>query len=145
MKDGLREVLISDGTEEAVDRGCTHRGGLRSRGRWERSTVDHRVADVDPGRPTVDDDAPDGEFERAHQPVCRLGVLFVHLQCRSQLSFELCDDRLQLVSRVVAYDEGNGAEDLILQLPVRREVLDRGREHAGSGRIEGVSVRPLRQ
>ena len=53
----LRHVLVGDRAQEALDRAGAHRGGAGVRRRGERTAVHHGVADLDAGRPAVEQDA----------------------------------------------------------------------------------------
>ena len=114
-KQRLRHVLIADRPEEALDGAGADRRRPRIGGGRRRPAVDHRVADLDPGGPAVEQDAPDLQLQQWEQFGGLRVIGLVGVQCRGELAFEIgCHrDHFGLVD--TSHDQAGRAEHFRLQ------------------------------
>src|SRR4051794_20878545 len=86
-----RHVLVGDRSLETVDGEGTDRRGPGVARRGERSTVDHRVPHLDPGRPAVEEDAAHLRLEERQEGARRVVVGLPGLDGDGELPLEATD------------------------------------------------------
>ena len=121
-------ILVGDGPLEPLDGQAADRCAAGVRGRRERAAVNHRVADLDPGRPAVEQDPAGLQLQDREQPRRVRCVAVGGVHGRGELAFDGLEVRHQVVDPVETYDDPGGAEDLV------RDASASGRTPPAAGR-----------
>ncbi len=125
------EVLVADGTEEAVDGHGADGGGAAVGGGGEGAAVDHGVADFDSCGKAVDEEAAGFAFEDGEEEAGGGGVGVVHLEGSGELAVEVVGGGEELGLVGTLDEEGGGAEDFFEEMGGGEEVGGGGGEEGG--------------
>ena len=108
-----RHVLVGDRTLEALDGEAADAGAARVGRRRVGTAVDHRVADLDTGRPAVEEDPARLELEDRQERGRVLDVAVGGVDGRGELALEGLEAGQQGGHVVVPHHDAGGAEHLV--------------------------------